>query len=190
LGELMAVRDNPVARARMHVIRARLASLDGDDATALGLLHSGLTLIGEQGDQQGLVYAHRLAAYSSLDRSNWTEAAEHLSEMLRVGRATHDRASLARALDAVGETLAGVGQFERAVGMAESASALRAALGVKLAPIEAIRRDRWLERASLALGVDAQAARAAGKMAGLADAVDDALAACRALSGQLKEQTF
>jgi hypothetical protein len=139
---------------------------------------AGLSLLRQLDEPQGLIYAHRLAAYSALDRADWTDAAEHLQAMLTIARASHDQAAVVRALEAIGELLTSLGQPARALRLAGAADALRQTLGVRTVPIEAARFERWLERARLAVGVEAEAALAAGRGTPLAAALDDARAAC------------
>jgi len=187
----MASRDNPFARPLLPVFQGWLAALDGDAAAARVWLAAGLRTIHEHGHHQpGLVVARCLAAYLALDRSDWTEAAQHLREMLRVAGAANERMAVARALEAVGELLAGTGQVEPALRLAGTASALRQTLGGRRVPIEATRLDRWLAGARLALGAAAEAAFEAGRSRRVADAVDGAVAACGALlAGALTEPT-
>ncbi len=184
----LAIRDTPPTRTLLPVARAWLTALDGDAGTAHTLMEAAVRAMHEHGHQLGVVLGRCLAAYLALDRADWAAAARHLSELLRFAGATNDRMALARALDAVGELLAGTGQLEPAVRLAEAATALRETLGRRIVPIEAARRDRWLAGTRLALEGNTAAALAAGSSRSVADAVADAAAACgRLLAGELQE---
>jgi hypothetical protein len=184
----LAIRDTPPTRTLLPVARAWLTALDGDPGMAHTLMEAAVLAMHEHGHQLGVVLGHCLAAYLALDRADWTAAARHLSELLRVADATNQRMALARALDAVGELLAGTGQLESAVQLAEAATALRVTLGLRIVPIEAARRDRWLASTRLALEGDTAAAVAAGSSRSVADAVADAVAARgRLLAGEPQE---
>ena len=125
--------------------------------------------------------ARCLAAYVALDRSDWTDAARHLGEMLRVAGTANERMAVARALNAVGELLAGTGQLEPALRLAGTASAFRESLGGRIVPMEADRLDHWLVPTRRALGAAAGAALESGRSQPVTDAVADAVAACDAL---------
>jgi len=137
---------------RVLVLGARLAAQAGDEAAAKASVEASLTLISELGDQPGLIYARRLAAYSALDRSDWADAARHLKAMLTIAREAHDQAALVRALEAIGELLTGLEEPKRALCLAGTADVLRQTLAVRTVPMEAARLDRSLELARRGLG--------------------------------------
>ena len=176
----IAMADNPTARAWRPLFGGWLAARDGDHANAGRLLEEGLKAMDDLGYRQASVYGRGLAAYAALDRMDWTGAARHLQDMLAVARTTNDRKALARALDAVGELLAANGQHQQALRLAGTASALHETLGGRTPPIDAARRERWIEQAKLALGASAEAALAAGRRWHLTEAIDHALQTCGA----------
>jgi hypothetical protein len=161
--DLHAVHEHAQSRGRLLALSARLAALAGDEEAANEWREENLSLADALDEPQALIYAHRLAAYSALDRSAWVAAAEHLHPILTIARESQDQAAVVRALEAIGELLTGLRQPQRALRLAGTADAMRQTLRVRTVPIEAARLDRWLKRAREAVGTEADAAHAAGR---------------------------
>jgi hypothetical protein len=145
LGEAIlssAVATYPRVGARILGLKAWLAALDGDDASALAFEEQSLALFRRLRDQQGLASGCLEAARRALDRSDWPKAGRFLTETLSIGRATGDQLALAHGLEEVAHLAASI-EPEQVTRLLRAAEMVRSTHGLGRTPLDQAQFERW-----------------------------------------------
>jgi ATP/maltotriose-dependent transcriptional regulator MalT len=137
-----AVATYPRVGARILGLKAWLAALEDDDASALAFEAQSLALFRRLGDQQGLASGYLEAARRALDRGDRPTAGRYLAETLKIGRDTGDQLALAQGLEGAARLAAGI-EPERAAWLLRAAGMVRKTHGLGRTPLDHTQFERW-----------------------------------------------
>ncbi len=148
----------------------------GDDRRAALFSAEGLALFGELGDTLGSAASLLNLGLASHGQGDEERAAELLRRSLPMLRQAGDRRRVAECLEGLAAVACARGAYGRAARISGAASALRAAIGMPLAPVERPGHERTIARARAALGDGPfDAAWQAGAVGPLDRNIDEAL---------------
>jgi len=132
----------------------RIAARRGEYARATGLLEESLALKGALGDRLGRATALGQLGWVAFLQGDGARAVALLGESLWLGHDIGARDRTAEALESLAAVVVAGGQPREGALLAGAATALRAALGLPLAPDQQAGHERMIQAARDALGAD------------------------------------